>query len=466
MVPPVEEPPALTSLSLAAQSENPSAPPPSTTEQDVNPWTVSGEVVNGVALAIDYDKLISQFGTKRIDATLLERFEEVTGHKPHRYMRRGIVFSHRELEIILDRHERGEPFFLYTGRGPSSDSMHIGHMIPFEFTKWLQDVFDVPLVIMLTDDEKFLFKPQLTIDDVLRFSRQNAKDIIAVGFDVKKTFIFSDLEYMGGAFYQNVVKFSRCVTGNQSKGVFGFDDSDNIGKIHFASIQGATSFATTFPHIFPPLPTSPSKKPPPTSSTSSSPKIYDPTKIPALIPCAIDQDPYFRMTRDVAVRLRYPKPSLIHAVFLPALQGPSSKMSASIDSSAIFMTDTAAEIKKKINKYAFSGGRTTAEEQRQYGGDPDVDVAFQYLSFFLEDDRELEEVRRKYKGGEILTGELKGLCIKELQGYVKGFQERREKVGEEVVGEYMRVRELVWGGNPSPKVVVKEEREKGKRNKS
>lgn len=111
------------------------APPPAKIEQDVNPWSVSGEVVNGVALAIDYGKLISQFGTRAIDQTLLDRFKRVTGHEPHKYMRRGIVFSHRDLETILDRYEKGQPFFLYTGRGPSSESMHLGHMIPFEFTR-------------------------------------------------------------------------------------------------------------------------------------------------------------------------------------------------------------------------------------------------------------------------------------------------------------------------------------------
>lgn len=104
-------------------------------EQDVNPWSVSGEIVDGVPIAIDYMKLINQFGTQAIDVNLLKRFEAVTGHKPHRLMRRGIVFSHRDLTIILDRHEQGKPFFLYTGRGPSSDSMHIGHSIPFAFTK-------------------------------------------------------------------------------------------------------------------------------------------------------------------------------------------------------------------------------------------------------------------------------------------------------------------------------------------
>lgn len=94
----------------------------------------------------------------------------------------------------------------------------------YSLHRWLQEVFDVPLVIMLTDDEKFLFKQNLTIPDVKKFTRENAADIIAVGFDVKKTFIFSDLDFMGGAFYENVVKISRCITANQSKAAFGFTD--------------------------------------------------------------------------------------------------------------------------------------------------------------------------------------------------------------------------------------------------
>lgn len=100
--------------------------------------------------------------------------------------------------------------------------MHLGHMVPFIFTKWLQDVFDVPLVIELTDDEKFLFKPKLTIDDVKSFSKANAKDIIAVGFNPENTFIFSDLDYMNSAFYENVVRTSRQITTSTAKAVFDF----------------------------------------------------------------------------------------------------------------------------------------------------------------------------------------------------------------------------------------------------
>lgn len=86
-----------------------------------------------------------KWATKLIDDDLLARFERLTGHKPHRWLRRGLFFSHRDFDRILDKYEAGEPFFLYTGRGPSSDAVHLGHTIPFSFTKWLQDVFDVPL---------------------------------------------------------------------------------------------------------------------------------------------------------------------------------------------------------------------------------------------------------------------------------------------------------------------------------
>lgn len=106
------------------------------------------------------------------------------------------------------------------------------------------------------------------------------------------------------------------------------------------------------------------------------------------------QDPYFRQTRDVAAKLKYPKPCLIHSKFFPALQGSQTKMSASNELSSIYMTDTPAQIKNKINRHAFSGGQETVEEHRKLGGNPDVDVSYQYMTFFVDSDEEMEKLAK------------------------------------------------------------------------
>lgn len=282
------------------------------------------------------------------------------------------------------------------------------------FTKWLQDVFDVPLVIQITDDEKFLWK-DLTLEQANKLAHQNIKDIIAFGFNPEKTFIFCDLEYIPSCkeFYWNMNRIQKCVNFNQAQKIFGFDETSYIGKVSFPAIQAAPSFSTSFPHMF------------------------GEQRIPCLIPCAIDQDPYFRMTRDVAPRLGLPKPALLHSTFLPALQGAKTKMSSSEVNSAVEVKDTANQIKKKINKYAFSGGKVSVEEHREFGGDTSVDVSFKYLEFFEPDDEKLAKIKLDYESGDMLTGELKKLLIEKLQGIVKEFQERRETVTEEVLEKFM-----------------------------
>lgn len=184
------------------------------------------------------------------------------------------------------------------------------------------------------------------------------------------------------------------------KGIFGFGDSDPIGKIGFPAVQAAPALSSTFPHIF------------------------GKQKVQVLIPCAIDQDPYFRMTRDVAPRIGFPKPALMHSTFFPALQGAKTKMSASDLNSAIFLTDTPKQIKTKINKHAFSGGRVTLEEHREFGGNTDIDVSYQLLKFFLEDDAELEKIRIAYSTGAMLSGEIKKTAIECLQPIVAQHQEK------------------------------------------
>ncbi|CAF1011222.1 unnamed protein product [Rotaria sp. Silwood1] len=387
----------------------------------INPWEVKAESMTGV----DYNKIIVRFGSSHLTDDLVQRMETIIQRPVHHFIRRRIFFSHRDLDTILDAYERQKPFYLYTGRGPSSEAMHLGHLVPFIMTKWLQDVFNVPLVIQMTDDEKFLWK-DLTPEETNRLAHENAKDIIACGFDINKTFIFSDFEYIAQCshFYKNICRIQKCVTYNQVKGIFGLTDSDSIGKIGFPAIQAAPAISSSFPFIF-----------------NDSAK----EELSCLIPCAIDQDPFFRMTRDVASRLNFPKCSLLHSIFFPALQGAKSKMSASDMTSSIFLTDTPADIKDKINHHAYSGGGQTVEEHRRTGGNCDVDVSYQYLRFFMEDDEKLERLRSGYSSGQLLTGELKQELIDVLQKLILEHQERRKQVTDDQVKQFMTPRPLKFG---------------------
>ena len=69
----------------------------------------------------------------------------------------------------------------------------------------------------------------------IKMGKQNIKDILAFGFDPEKTFIFSDVEYIH-TLYPNILKVQKATTFNQIKGIFGFDESDNIGKFAFPPV--------------------------------------------------------------------------------------------------------------------------------------------------------------------------------------------------------------------------------------
>jgi tryptophanyl-tRNA synthetase len=355
----------------------------------VTPWEVKGE--------IDYNKLIKEFGTEKITDELLARIQKHT-KEIHYMLRRKIFFSHRDLNWLLDEYEKGNKFFLYTGRGPSGDT-HLGHLVPWIFTKWLQDKFGVELWFQMTDDEKFLFKEGLTIEKANELSYENALDVIALGFDPKKTFIFSDIDY-AKTLYRQALKVAKRLTLSTAKAVFGFKNESNVGQIFFTSVQSVPAFL---------------------------PSVLKGRNMPCLIPYAIDQDAHFRVCRDILPKLGFYKPAAIHCRFLPALTGPTGKMSASEAGTAVYTTDSPEEIRKKIMKYAFSGGRETIEEHRKKGGNPDVDVSYQWLTFFERDDQKLQEIYEDYKSGKMLTGELKQILIDKLVSFLKKHQQNRER---------------------------------------
>ncbi len=351
----------------------------------VTPWEVSGRV--------DYDKLVKDFGTARITPALRARLEKNAG-EGNVMLRRDYFFSHRDLDLVMDDYEKGKGFYLYTGRGPSGP-MHIGHLIPLVFTKWLQDRFKVNLYIEITDDEKFVCKREAEWGDIEKYAEENIRDIAAVGFDPDRTFIFRDSEYAGNV-YPMLMKIAKKVNFSTVKAVFGFTNETNIGFIFYPAYQ-------IMPTMF--------------------------EKRRCLIPAAIDQDPYWRIQRDIAEGLGYHKTAAIHSKVLSPLQGAEGKMSSSMRESAIWLDDDEKTVRKKIMKYAFSGGRSTLEEHRRLGADLGVDVPFQWLSVLFEpDDGELKRIAGEYGGGRMLTGEVKELLAKKLNAFLAEHRARKERV--------------------------------------
>ncbi|GJU80574.1 tryptophan--tRNA ligase, cytoplasmic [Tanacetum coccineum] len=164
------------------------------------------------------------------------------------------ALCNRDFNEILDAYERGEKFYLYTGRGPSSEALHLGHLVPFMFTNYLQDAFKVPLVIQLTDDEKCMWK-NLSVEESERLACENAKDIIACGFDVHGIFGFTGEDHIGKVFFPAVQVRSFLTTPPL-----------NLSFTEESGFIAVPSFPSSFPHLFP-----------------------GQDKLRCLVPCAIDQ---------------------------------------------------------------------------------------------------------------------------------------------------------------------------------
>ncbi len=216
--------------------------------------------------------------------------------------------------------------------------------------------------------------------------------------------------------YPLALKISKKINFSLVKAVFGFKNQSNIGIIFYPSLQIVPTF-------------------------------FEKDKR-CLIPAGIDQDPYWRVQRDVAEKLGYKKTACIHSKLLIPLEGPYGKMSSSKPQTAILLSDDEETVRKKIFKYAFSGGQPTIEMHRKLGGNPEIDVSFQWLKYFFEpDDKKLEEIERLYREGKLLTGEIKEMLIEKINKFLKGHRKRKERA-ERKIKKFMYTGKLakkMWG---------------------
>jgi len=333
----------------------------------------------------DNRKLVEKFGAEAIS-----NLRDV----PDFYtFKKGLIYSHRNFNDFYFALKKGEKCAVVSGLN-ASGTLHIGHKPVFDTNLFFQKTYGIPVFIPISDDESYVTGKVKDQKEALMNSLELAKELIAYGFDPKKTYFIIDQIYTN--IYNLAIKLSRKVNLSEIKATYGYKNEENIGMHFYPAVQAA--------HILFPQ------------------EKYGIKNV--LVSIGPDEDAHIRISRDIARREGYRLPAILHVFFLPGIDG--GKMSKS-KNNAIFFNDNPETIKKKVNR-AFSGGRDTAEEQRKYGADPNKDVSIFYLTKLFLDDTEGRKIVQDYKSGKILTKDVKQKLLEELIKFTRGFQKKLKKV--------------------------------------
>jgi tryptophanyl-tRNA synthetase len=336
----------------------------------------------GSELVKDYTKLITDFHLEKFDSGLFP--------KPNRIMRRNVVFSGIGQTVISEAIKKKKPFYVLSGIMPSGDKIHFGNKMVVENIAYFQKL-GAETYILIADSEA-----QATRGVSLEQARKRALDFhipayIALGLDPKKTTFYFQSENV--EVMRSTSLFSKKVTLNQFKALYGNADP---GKILSAITQVADILYPQF------------KK-----------------RMPGIIPVGVDQVPHLLLTRDIVGRMKTEKffpPSAIFHKYTPALDG-SIKMSKSMPESCIELPEEPKLVCKKI-KRALSGGRDTLEEHRKLGAVVEKDMVFELLKqHLIEDDKELDKIYKKYKAGEMTSGEIKDIACEKMTEFMNKLEE-------------------------------------------
>lgn len=354
-----------------------------------NPWEVEGD--------IDYNKLIKEFGI----APLKDLPSIFTKNL---LFRRKIVFAHRDIQRILLAIKDKKPFVMMTGLMPSG-KFHIGHMMVAQQMVFYQSL-GAKIYIAVADLESYNTR-SISLEEARKVALEEyILNYLALGLDPKKADIYfqssrSKEAQKSNAYYRLQNILAKNITFAEFKAIYG---EITPGKMISALLQASDMLHSQLDEFE--------------------------GEIPVIVPVGTDQDPHLRLARDISQRMKsqnFIQLSSTYHLFAPGLSG--GKMSSSDSNSYIALTDSKEEVERKIKKYAFSGGKDTIEEHRKKGGNPDIDVSFQYLKFFFEeDDKKLEKIYNDYESGKMLTSELKQITIEKISSFLKEHQKKREQM--------------------------------------
>lgn len=349
----------------------------------IDPWGANDADIS------DYEKLMREFG--------IEPFSNVIKDVPavHKYMRRGIIYGHRDFRRIAQAMKNKKPFIMLTGLMPSG-KMHLGHKMVADEMVYFQQM-GAHCYVCVADVEAYLTRGMDPAEMKELAVNEYLLNYIALGLKPEMCTFYFQSDFSND--YNVLSKyFSKKVTFNELKAIYG---DITTGKIVSALTQVADIL---YPQI----------------------DMGKPT--PTVVPVGTDQDPHLRLTRDIAARFKkeynFILPSSTYHRYQKGLSG--SKMSSSDPNTYIALTDTKKDVEKKI-KRALTGGRDTLDEQKRLGGQPNICTIFDLYKFHLvDDDEELKVIYDECVKGEVLCGECKNRCIDYAVKFLGEHQKKRE----------------------------------------
>ena len=441
---------------------------------EIDPWASKG--------IKNYDEICEKFGLEKIDSSKLPN--------PTHLHRRGIIFAHRDLDSVLNARKSGKSFGVLSGLMPSGQ-MHLGHKMVIDQAKWFQDLGgDVTIAVadleahatrglslekcrkyaveeyisnyagMGLNPEKtsIYFQSERSIVQKMGFTlgtKTNLSEMEAIyGFsgNTSLAHVQSPLVQAGDIVHPQLDEYGglrpivvpvgidqdphiRLTRGMVSKTNWFNVNNNKSGNLTIGlSIQDNNQEIMGI------------------RSDGGIDKNQRKMIIDRAI-SAINKAGYKEInsnpkhgTIDVKdantenrAEIQYELLTLERQLGGMGLMQPSStyhqfavgmtggKMSSSQPETTIFLNDSMKSIEKKI-KASFSGGQSTIEEHRSKGGNPEIDVAYQYLRYFFEeDDNELNKIHEEYISGELLTGEIKAICVDKATTWMKTHHELKDQ---------------------------------------
>ena len=441
---------------------------------EIDPWASKG--------IKNYDEICEKFGLEKIDHTTLP--------EPTHLHRRGIIFAHRDLDSILNARKAGKPFGVLSGLMPSGQ-MHLGHKMVIDQARWFQDLGgDVTIAVadleahatrglslekcrkyaveeyisnyagmgLNPDKTSIYFQSERAIVQKMGFTlgtKTNLSEMEAIyGFSGKTSLahVQSPLVQAGDIIHPQLEEYGGLrpivvpVGMDQdphirlTRGMVSKTNWFNVNKNKLGNLTIGLSIQDNNQDIMG------MKNDGGVDKTQR--KIVIDRAISAINKAGytqINSNPKHGTidikdaTAENYSEIQYELLSLERQLGGMGLMQPSStyhqfavgmtggKMSSSMPETTIFLNDSMKTIEKKI-KSSFSGGQPTVEEHRKKGGNPDIDVAYQYLRYFFEEnDNELEKIREEYVSGKLLTGEIKSICVEKAESWMKEHHELKEQ---------------------------------------